>query len=386
MGNFNKGKSHLANCLCGVRVDEGFNIHTLGPSLVYSRKDNFGYLDSAGFEVPIKREGNENGVESRNKRIFEKQITDEIQREFLIESSDVLIIVVGILSISEQKMINLIGKQYRNRKKYVIHNFYQLSNYESIINKIQTDILYSFNTIPMTFSEDNETKANEENKIFPFYFLERETLTFHFVIANSFSKSKTHDYNKLFNDQTFSFIRLTDNTPQDFRFKQNFMETYEKLMKKLLKNNECKFQLDEETEKDSNNDFEIKRLKLFNPPKDFDLNVDYNVDGQLNFSKIKDQKEYFVFIYPFLEKTTKFDATLYIDLCLTAKEAAECELKEAKNTKENKLILIYKLTTIKIDLLGANYEIKMIPGWKNLKNFKLLPNDVYRSSFPIQFR
>ena len=148
IGNYNKGKSFLINNLSSLSVDEGFAIHTLGPALIYSRLDDYAFaiLDSAGFEVPI-----ENGKLNRKLKLLQKQITEEFQREFLIESSDILIIVVGILSISEQKMINLISKQYGARKKYVIHNFYQLSTKKQIIQKIQSDILYAFNAIPINF-------------------------------------------------------------------------------------------------------------------------------------------------------------------------------------------------------------------------------------------
>ena len=188
IGCFNKGKSHIANCLCGVSMDEGCEMHTLGPSLIYSREDNFGYVDTAGFEVPIFNDEkleikNENDFskhyEQRREAVLKKLMTDEIQREFIISCSNVLVIVVGILSVTEQKMINLISKQYKDRKKYVIHNFYEISNLHSIKQKIRSDILYSFNTVPLRFPDT-------QPDMFPFYFLEPETKTYHLVIANSF--------------------------------------------------------------------------------------------------------------------------------------------------------------------------------------------------------
>ena len=109
IGNSNKGKSFILSKLSRINLPSGTSIRTL--------------LDSAGLETPvISGEGDNiisdnvssditvNDVSERFKeKSREKIITESFLQNYIIHNSDILIIVVGILTYSEQKILNRIN-------------------------------------------------------------------------------------------------------------------------------------------------------------------------------------------------------------------------------------------------------------------------------------
>jgi hypothetical protein len=52
LGNFNKGKSWLLSKLSRQNIQQGFDVSTVGLSLIHDESMAICYLDTAGFELP----------------------------------------------------------------------------------------------------------------------------------------------------------------------------------------------------------------------------------------------------------------------------------------------------------------------------------------------
>ena len=88
-------------------------------------------MDSAGFETPLLDNNNIRSLEKENyfkeleNTTRDKLITEKLLQNFIVRESDILICVIGILTYSEQKLINRIKNdifKYKNKKLYIIHN------------------------------------------------------------------------------------------------------------------------------------------------------------------------------------------------------------------------------------------------------------------------
>ena len=161
IGNSNKGKSFFLSKLSKMDLPSGSSIKTEGLSIKYPDLKEYPnrrivLLDSIGLETPVLRNNNLNlnfGKYSNDNRkqimdIEEKILSDDFKnnsrekivtelflQDYIIYNSDVLIIVVGILTYSEQKTLNKIKTKLKNEKSkikpnlFIIHN---LMNFTSI--------------------------------------------------------------------------------------------------------------------------------------------------------------------------------------------------------------------------------------------------------------
>ena len=123
IGNANKGKSFLLSKISKINLPSGTNIRTEGLSIKYPDLDKYKdrrivLLDSAGLETPVliddENKKEENDLFKEKSR--EKLITEFFLQNYIINNSDILLIVVGILTYSEQKLLNKIKIQLKNSK------------------------------------------------------------------------------------------------------------------------------------------------------------------------------------------------------------------------------------------------------------------------------
>ena len=123
IGNANKGKSFLLSKISKINLPSGTNIRTEGLSIKYPDLDKYEnrrivLLDSAGLETPVliddENKKEENDLFKEKSR--EKLITEFFLQNYIINNSDILLIVVGILTYSEQKLLNKIKIQLKNSK------------------------------------------------------------------------------------------------------------------------------------------------------------------------------------------------------------------------------------------------------------------------------
>ena len=200
IGNANKGKSFLLSKISKIPLPSGTSIRTEGLSIKYPVLDHFKdrkivLLDSAGLETPVlknkqelqnkalkrtntKSEEDEN-KENKEKDYFkeksrEKLITELFLQNYIINNSDILIIVVGILTYSEQKLLNRIRTEFikaRNNKNkvqkplFIIHNLMTYTTIEQVQEYIE-DFLLKSATFDLAIGHKISTKEEQNTGVY----------------------------------------------------------------------------------------------------------------------------------------------------------------------------------------------------------------------------
>ena len=167
VGNGNKGKSFLLKKLSEYNVPMGFNVKTEGLSIIYSKtmKQNLAILDSAGQETPLlaqntkekeigdgKKDINEDQLEfeeySRDKLITEYYI-----QQFILWKSDIIILLVGSITLSEQKLYARIKTEIltiqensgKPKKLFVVHNLQNFYRKDDVNDYIENTLKKLYN-------------------------------------------------------------------------------------------------------------------------------------------------------------------------------------------------------------------------------------------------
>jgi predicted GTPase len=99
LGNRNKGKSFILQSLSGEDLQTGTSVNTIGLSLKLTQ-ENYILLDSAGSESPLL--GGEGDIKDISR---DKLFTENFIQTYIMNYSNVLLLVVGHLTFSEQKLI-----------------------------------------------------------------------------------------------------------------------------------------------------------------------------------------------------------------------------------------------------------------------------------------
>ena len=227
IGNSNKGKSFLLSKILGIKLPIGTSIRTEGLSIkypqieVYSNR-NIALLDSAGLETPVLK-GEEEILEENNikegktliiksdKELFKEKCIDKIITElflqnYIINYSDILIIVVGVLTYSEQKLLNKIKNEIKkaklNKTLYVIHNLKTYTTIKQVEDYIKEFLLKNA-TFDLKKQQKISTKIND-NKGEIYYEKNSDISSYHLIFANDDSEEGNY-YNKY----TLEFIENT---------------------------------------------------------------------------------------------------------------------------------------------------------------------------------
>ena len=236
IGNSNKGKSFILSKLSGINFPSGTDIKTEGLSIKYpdlnkNTNKNIVLLDSAGLETPVLKE---NSLNPRNIDIYQKKeqanvdeeknsendllfrkksrekiITESFLQNFIINNSDILIIVVGILSYSEQKLLNKIKtkmkkdnelKKATNTCLYIIHNLMTYTTKKQVQTYID-EVLLKSTTFDLEKKINVDLEKKEKDGIS--YFEKNTNLKiYHFIFANDYSEA-----GKYYNEHTLDLIK-----------------------------------------------------------------------------------------------------------------------------------------------------------------------------------
>ena len=248
-------------------------------------------LDSAWLEIPVLKEDenaqvkNEENTElitkenkddlkeeeeienkkKNQKELFreksrEKLLTELFLQNYIISNSNILIIVIGILSYSEQKLINRILSEIQrtkiNRKLFIVHNLITYTTKDQIKEYIDAYLLKS-----ATFNLEKGHKINsstkEENDI---YFFEQNTepKIYHLIFANEGSEAGNYYNNFTLNFIENQYADVTDLKPFDVieTIKDKFIEISKEILEKI----EVPFQKTDFDDSDKNF-IKLKNLK-----------------------------------------------------------------------------------------------------------------------------
>jgi len=287
IGNSNKGKSFLLSKISKIELPIG--TRTEGLSIKYPEIEVYTHrkialLDSAGLETPVLKNEEEkleeNNIEEEKinkiniikneKDLFkekcrDKLITELFLQNYIINYSDILIIVVGILTYSEQKLLNKIKNEMRkaklNKTLYVIHNLKAYTSIQQVENYIK-DILLKNATFDLekqqkisTLKDDNEGEVYyEKNKD-----KDKDPKIFHLIFANEGSEA-----GKYYNPYTLKFIensfQLFQEQLDSFDIIKTVKDHFIKLSKNFIEKPEKELQFD-----DDSNNLDKKLIKLNQP-------------------------------------------------------------------------------------------------------------------------
>ena len=127
IGNSNKGKSFILSKLSKINLPSGMSIRTEGLSIKYPELKEYKnkkiiLLDSDGLETPVIKDNKEDIIDNEKfrEKSRDKLITELFLQNYIIQNSDILILVIGILTYSGQKLLNRIKTKIQRLK---INNF-----------------------------------------------------------------------------------------------------------------------------------------------------------------------------------------------------------------------------------------------------------------------
>ena len=263
IGNSNKGKSFLLSKISKSYLPSGSSIRTEGLSFKYPESEDkrIILLDSAGLETPVLQENKQldNKIENKEKiKIIEKDkhapddfkdksreklITELFLQNYIINNSDILLIVVGILTYSEQKLINKIkslqkpNKNKVNKALFIIHNlmaFTLKKQVEEYINE------YLLKSVTFALEEGHCISTNINSKKGKYFYernAEENNKIFHLIYANEGSEAGDcyNEFTLKFLDN--SFQNITDLKPFDVieTVKNRFIDLSQEIIENLDK-------------------------------------------------------------------------------------------------------------------------------------------------------
>ena len=244
IGNANKGKSFLLSKISKINLPVGTNIRTEGLSIKYPELEKFEnrrivLLDSAGLETPVLNEDEKDEKDLFKEKSRDKLITELFLQNYIINNSDILIIVVGILTYSEQKLLNKIKLQLKNSKLrkslFVIHNLMTFTKMSQVKEYVDTILKKS-----ITFKlEEGHKISTSTEKINGLYYIEQnddknpEFQIYHYIMANEGSEAGNY-LNKFTCDQLNQYFIVTIDKPFDVieTLKERFIDMSKEMFEK----------------------------------------------------------------------------------------------------------------------------------------------------------
>ena len=254
IGNSNKGKSFLLSKISKIELPSGTNIRTEGLSIKYPELEIYKnrkiiLLDSEGLETPLLVNKNEKeeilnksiskNTNEINEKLKEKArdkiMTETFLQNFIMYNSDILIVVVGILTYTEQKLLNRIkeeiAKNKLNKTLIIIHNLITYTSKKQVQLYIDNNLLNSA-TFDLEERRDINTKINSEES--PPYFYEPNTEIYHFIFANEGSEAGQYYNNFVLEFIEKKYQSITHIKPFDVikSLKKRFIKVSEELIEK----------------------------------------------------------------------------------------------------------------------------------------------------------
>ena len=229
IGNGNKGKSFFLEKLSEYEIPKGFNVKTEGLSIRYGESEthNLAILDSAGQETPLLKEENveENDKKEENinssinqsdntKDLKEIVVENEIEeysrdkliseffiQKFIIYKSNILIIIVGNITLNEQQLLTRVIKEAKDKQIFVIHNLQNFVTQEQVEDYIENTLKKLYNVKIKENIHQNFSGSKDQN-FFNKYFIEEDKKIAHLILVNDYS-----DISYIYNIPTIDFIK-----------------------------------------------------------------------------------------------------------------------------------------------------------------------------------
>lgn len=244
VGNRNRGKSFVLSKLSKQILPDGTSIKTEGISIKYpemkdGKEAKYILMDSAGFENALlendefKNDPNLKKEEARKKLKLiasDKTLTEYFIQNFIIQKSNILVLVIGILNYPEQKLLNRIKTENENKFKnkkgghiqplFVIHNLQTFSLIKQVEDYVNETLLKSA-TFKLKEIESVERYTSDNERHNNKYYIEvfndpedSEIVIYHLLLA--MHGTEAGDY---YNEFTYNFLsKQFDSNPIHRKF------------------------------------------------------------------------------------------------------------------------------------------------------------------------
>ena len=247
LGSVNTGKSFILSKISQINLPSGSDIRTEGlsikyPELEYFQNRRIVLLDSAGLEKAVLNDEDDymNYKDySLKEKTRDKLFTELFIQNYIINNSDILLIVVGILTYSEQKLLNEIKlelKKWKFKKSiFIIHNLMMFTAMEQV-NEYLENILFK----SITFKLEEGHKISTSNKrVNGLYFIEKnddkifDFQIYHYIMANEGSEAGNY-CNDFIIEQINKFFMIAKDEPFDaiYQIKESFINISKEILEK----------------------------------------------------------------------------------------------------------------------------------------------------------
>jgi hypothetical protein len=184
----------------------------------------------------------------------DKLLSENFLQKFIIHKSNILLVVVGNMTLSEQKLLARVKAQ-SEQQIIVIHNLLNFTSKEQVKDYINNTLLKLKmikleRNVYQTFADENtkEDKKNNEKekenkkeidkqkeKENIFYFVEEKEKTVHVILSNEYSEA-----GKYYNNSTIKYLKkkidITDNR-RSFKVIDEVMEFFLKTSNDIIEEN-----------------------------------------------------------------------------------------------------------------------------------------------------
>jgi hypothetical protein len=207
------------------------------------------YLDTRGFETPVpttqvkadieETKTQEGGAQIGDvnaiveEQIKDRKVCESLLQNFMVDKSDIILIVVAQLTFSDQLLIQRITRQFKEKSKkkiFIVHNYYTISENAYIDEAIKKDVIDVFDVKTQSIPQMDtcSTFKGETNKR---YFAERNNSNvMHVIMAREGTPAGEY-----YNETTIKFLIYTIVTTGDRRVFDPVIELQDYL-KSHLKN------------------------------------------------------------------------------------------------------------------------------------------------------
>ena len=213
IGNSNQGKSYILSKISDFNIPSGYHVNTHGLSIYFpdnlTKEANRRYviIDTVGLQNEIKIDEMKKltNIEKyiRIKEIFEdRQMTEYFLQNFAMESSHIVIAVIGQFTLQEQKFLNRIKVINKEEKLFIIHNLMFLESREQvedyIKDTIEASLFFKLEKQSMiNFGKREKDKKDDEIRYFYVEEIddEKKNYIIHLIMAREGTEAGNY-YNK----------------------------------------------------------------------------------------------------------------------------------------------------------------------------------------------
>ena len=149
-----------------------------------------------------KKKKNEESEDEKNNEFErysrDKLITEFFLQKFILWKSDIVILVIGNISLTEQKLLYTVKQEvknlYKNKQIFVIHNLKEYTKEEQVNYYIENTLkkLYKIEIIERDQLNILENSNFNNKNFFIKFFIEKNENVSHFIFVNEFSEKASY--------------------------------------------------------------------------------------------------------------------------------------------------------------------------------------------------